>query len=165
MVALGLRRAVRAHIASRQVARVIYGAIIGLALVVALQSHPPGPGVVAGLLIGTAVAVALAEVYSEVVGSELRGRVRGELRHIAIDGVAVAAGVAFPAVFFLLAAVDVIEPHTAFTVAKWSGAGLIGFYGFVAARLSGAALVPALLQALAVCVIGLLLIGLKAVLH
>jgi hypothetical protein len=165
VVALDLRRAIRAHIASRQVARVIYGAIIGLALVVALESHPPGAGVVAGLVIGTAVAVALAEVYSEVLGSELRQRLHGELRQIAIDGAAVAAGVGFPAVFFVLAALDVLELDTAFTVAKWSGAGLIAFYGFCAARLSGAGVAAALLQALAVCLIGLALIALKAVLH
>jgi hypothetical protein len=29
------------HLRSRQVSRVIYGAIIGLALVVALEAHPP----------------------------------------------------------------------------------------------------------------------------
>src|SRR4051794_13259570 len=38
---VGLRRAVDAHLGSRDVARVIYGSIIGLALVVALGQHPP----------------------------------------------------------------------------------------------------------------------------
>jgi hypothetical protein len=53
-----------AHLGSRQVSRVIYGAIIGLAPVVALQAHPPPPGAVIATLLGTAAAVALAEVYS-----------------------------------------------------------------------------------------------------
>src|SRR5687768_1190646 len=49
----GVRRAIRAPLGSRQVARVIYGTIIGLALVVALGEHPPGPGIVAGSLLVT----------------------------------------------------------------------------------------------------------------
>ena len=35
------------HLGSRQVAKVVYGSIIGLALVVALEAHPPAPGVMA----------------------------------------------------------------------------------------------------------------------
>ena len=31
-----------------------------------------------------------------------------------------------------------MELDTAFRLAKWSGLGLIGFYGFAAARLAGA---------------------------
>jgi hypothetical protein len=42
---LGVGRAVRTHPGSRQVARVIYGTIIGLALVVALGEHPPATAV------------------------------------------------------------------------------------------------------------------------
>ena len=35
------------HLRSGQVSRVVYGSIIGLALVVAIQHHPPEPGVMA----------------------------------------------------------------------------------------------------------------------
>ena len=50
----------------------IYGAIIGLALVVALEHHPPTPAVVIVTLVATAVAVGLAELYSDVVGTQAR---------------------------------------------------------------------------------------------
>jgi hypothetical protein len=50
------------HLGSQQVAKVVYGSIIGLALIVALENHPPGPGVMAVWLLGTAIAVGLAEV-------------------------------------------------------------------------------------------------------
>lgn len=161
-------RAIQAHLGSRQVARVIYGAIIGLAIVVALEAHPPPPGFVASSLLGTALAVALAEVYSEVVGTETRtGRRvrRDELGRAAADALAVAFGIGFPTVFFLLAVMNAIETDSAFTLAKWSGATLIGFYGFWAARLAGAGLLVAVLQALAVSVVGGMLIVLKALLH
>lgn len=163
-----MRRRIEAHLGSLQVSRVIYGAIIGLALVVALESHPPGAGAVVGSLLATAVAVGLAEVYSDVLGAETRTRrrvARESMREIVADAVAVAFGIAFPAVFFILAAFDATEVDTAFTLAKWSGLGLIGFYGFAAARLSGAGVVASLLQAAAVGAIGGALIALKALIH
>jgi hypothetical protein len=156
------------HLGSTQVSRVMYGAIIGLALVVALESHPPRPGVVVGSLLGTAVAVGLAELYSELVGTEVRTRRRVErarFREIARDVAAVAFGIGFPAVFFLLSAAGAMQVDTAFELAKWSGLGLIGFYGFCAGRLSGMKLPAALLQAATVAAIGAFLIGLKALVH
>jgi hypothetical protein len=163
-----MRRAIEAHLGTQQVARVIYGAIISMALVVSLQAHPPPPGVVAATLLATAVAVGLAEFYSEVVGSETRNRRRvgrEAAREILEDVAAVGFGIAFPAVFFLLAVAGVLEDDTAFTVAKWSGLGLISFYGFIAGRLAGAGLWLSLLQALAVGVIGGVLIAFKALVH
>jgi hypothetical protein len=163
-----VHRAIEAHLDSRQVSRVIYGAIVGLALVVVMEDHPPSTAVVIATLLATAVAVALAELYSEVVGmsARLRRRIEAQrIRHVRDDVIAVAIGVAFPVVFFALSAVGAIELTTAFTVAKWSGLGLISFYGFCAARLSGATLSSSLLQAVAVGAVGALLIAIKALVH
>ena len=163
-----MQRVIQAHLRSAQVARVIYGAIIGLALVVTLEAHPTRPGVMAGTMIGTAVAVGLAEAYSEIVGSETRRHrrvARAELRHITVQALAVGFGVVFPAVFFILSAAGAMDVETAFTVAKWTGLGLIGFYGFCAGRLAGAGLVGSLAQATAVALVGALLIALKALIH
>ncbi len=159
---------VEAHLGSEQVSHVIYGAIIGLALVVALESHPPRPGVMAGTLLGTAAAVGLADIYSEIVGSETRTRRRvdrAHLRVIAAGAGAVAFGVAFPAAFFVLAAAGAMTADTAFDLAKWSGLGLTAFYGFAGARLVGDSVPTSILYGLAVGLIGGLLIGLKALVH
>jgi hypothetical protein len=159
---------IEAHLASAQVSRVVYGSIIGLALVVALEAHPPKPGVIVGSILGTAVAVGLAELYSEVVGTETRTRRRIDRTGLGaiLDHVfAVAFGIAFPAVFFVLAAAGAIEVDGAFTIAKWTGLGLIGFYGFTAARLAGLSVVRSLLRAAGVALIGAMLIVLKALLH
>ena len=156
------------HLGSSQVSRVIYGAIIGLALVVALEHHPPRPAVMVATLLATAVAVALAELYSEVVGIEVRTRRRVDRAHvraIATDVAAVGFGISFPAVFFLLSAAGAMEVDTAFELAKWSGLALIGLYGFWAARLAGARLPAALGKATAVALIGAFLIALKALVH
>ena len=163
-----VRSFLRAHLGSRQVARVIYGAIIGLALVVALEAHPPAPHAVIATLLGTTVAVALAELYSEFIGFETVRRRRAtpeERRHLYADMAAVSFGIAFPAVFFGLAAVDLLDDDAAFTVAKWAGLGLIGLYGFAGARLSGAGFAGSVMKATGVALIGAALIGLKAVVH
>jgi hypothetical protein len=156
--------ALLAHLASGQVARVVYGAIIGLALVVAMEAHPPPTGAVIATLIGTAVAVALAEFYSDMLDAKARHR-EEHGRAIAEHALAAAFGISFPAAFFLLAAAGVMEQDTAFTLAKWSGLGLIAFYGYCAGRLSGAGQLASALQAVAVGLIGAALIALKALVH
>ena len=163
-----MRSFLEAHLRSRQVARVVYGSIIGLALVVALEAHPPEAHAMIATLLGTAVAVALAELYSELIGFETVRRRKAssaEMRHLYADMAAVSFGIAFPAVFFALAVADVFSDDAAFTVAKWAGLGLIGLYGFAGARLSGAGMRKSILQGTAVALIGAALIGLKAIVH
>jgi VIT1/CCC1 family predicted Fe2+/Mn2+ transporter len=159
---------IKAHLGSRQVARVVYGAIIGLALIVALEKHPPAAGTMIASLMGTAVAVGLAELYAEIVGIETseRHRIRrDQLSELRDDSLAVGFGVAFPAIFFLLAVLGAIEVGTAFDLAKWTGVGLIGFYGFVAARFAGAPVSRALVQGIGAGAIGAALIAFKALVH
>jgi hypothetical protein len=163
-----MRASVANHLGSREVARVVYGATIGLALIVALQDHPPSAGAMIGWLLGTAVAVSLAEVYSEYVGIETSERHRVTRRQWAglrDEALAVAFGIGFPAVFFLPATVGLVTVDHAFSWAKWSGLGLIGFYGFWAARFSGAPIHRALLQAALVALVGAALVLLKSLLH
>ncbi len=166
--ASGLRRAVRRHLGSRDVVKVVYGAIVGLAFVVALEQHGGTAFQTAAGLVATALAVALAEAYSEFVGIETRERRhvrRTEVPGLAADAGAVALGAGFPAVFFVLASANVLELDTAFALAKWTGLGLIFAYAFAASRLSGSRWLTALLHAFAVGAIGGLLIVLKALVH
>jgi hypothetical protein len=59
----------------------------------------------------------------------------------------------------------VFHLDTAFAVAKWTGLGLIGFYGYWAARFAGAPVSRALVQAAMVAAVGGALIVFKALLH
>jgi hypothetical protein len=163
-----MRDAIVAHLGSRQVSRVLYGSIIGLALVVALEAHPPRAGVVAVSLVATAIAVGLAELYSDIVGTETRTRARVERRQIVemlSEVGAVAVGVAFPGIFFLIAAAGAIDVETAFTVAKWSGLALITAYGFIAARFTGETVLGSVRRAGIAGLIAAFLIVIKALLH
>ena len=163
-----LARVVDAHLGSRDVVRVIYGTIIGLALVVALQVHPPSAGQAAAAVMGTAVAVGLAEAYSELVGAEARTRRRiraSQVRTVLVDAGAVTFGAGFPALFLLLASAGAIDLELAFNLTKWTGLGLLCTYGFVAGRVSGWGVGGALVHSAAVGAMGGALIGLKALLH
>jgi len=163
-----IRRAIDAHLGSRDVTRVIYGSVIGLALVVALQAHSSTAAETAGAIVGTALAVALADCYSRVIGAEARtrGPVRlQQVRSAAADAGAVLFGAAFPALFFVLAAGGAMDVGLAFTLAKWTGLGLICLYGFAAGRLSGSSVGGALMHAALVGVIGAGVIALKSLMH
>ena len=156
------------HLRSGQVSRVVYGSIIGLALVLTLEAHPPSVLATITTLLATALAVALAELYSEVIGSRARAGMGGHaepMRVIIEDSGAVALGIAFPCVFFALAAIDVLDYDTAFSVAKWTGLTLLAGYGYLAARLSGSDRMASLLQATWVTAIAAALIVLKALVH
>jgi hypothetical protein len=163
-----LRRAIVAHVTSRDVTRVVYGAVVGLALVVALESHPPSAGQCIALVVATAIAVGLAEMYAELVGTAARERrpvTRADVRRSLIDALAVTLGAVFPAVFLILAAADVFSLATAFQIARWTGVGLLCAYGFAGARLAGFGLRQALIRAAAVGAIGGLLIEVKSLVH
>lgn len=165
---MSVRTGLASHLASRDVARVIYGAIVGLALVVVLQDHPPAAGEAVAAVAAAAVSVGLAELYSEVVAAEARARrpvPRQEVGRYARHAVPVVFGAGFPCVFFVLAAVGAMSLDAAFAWAKWSGLVLIGGYGFLAARLAGAHWLRAVLHGGAVATIGVVVIGVKALVH
>jgi len=145
--------------------RLIYGSIIGLALVVALEKHPPGAMATAASLLGTALAVGPAELYSEWIGRGAReghGITAAERRQLFEDTGIVTFGAGFPAVFFLAAAAGILEIDAAFTLSKWTVLGLIFAYGFAGARLAGASAARAVVEASLVGAIGSFLIALKA---
>lgn len=153
------------HLASRAISKVLYGSIVVLALEVALEDeHPPAPHVIASI-IGTGLAVAFAELYSDVIALEINRKRRPtsvEVAEIARKVSGVAVGAAFPVVFFGLAWAGVISVERAFEASIWTGLGLVGLYGFAAARLAGNGVVRAVLQASVMLLIGVAIIFVKS---
>jgi hypothetical protein len=165
---LRIRGAVAEHLESPDVARIVYGSVVGLALVVALQVHPPSAGQTVAVLVGTAIALGLAELYSEIIGTETRTRrpvERRAMREMVRQAGAATFGAAFPALFFILAAAGAIDTQLAFRLSKWTGLGLICGYGYLGSRLAGSTVVRSLVHAAAVGAIGGALIAFKALLH
>jgi hypothetical protein len=165
---VSVRQQIEEHLRSEEVSRVIYGAIIGLALILVLEHHPPSAAAVEATLIATGFAVGLAELYSEIIGewTRLGKRVeRHRVRHMLKGVGAVFAGIVCPGVYFILAALHLMKLDTAFTLAKWSGLVLIALYGYAAGRLSGASRATSVMHALSVAAVGAALIGFKALVH
>ena len=136
-----LRLALVGHLESTHVGRVVYGAIIGLALVVALQAHPPGSGTVVALIIGTAVAVGLAELYSELLGTETRTRRRPRARRSSSCSTTASPSPSAPpsppsSSSSPWRTSSTTTPRS--TSRSGPGLGLIAFYGYCAGRLAGA---------------------------
>lgn len=120
--------------------RAIYVLIAVLAITVALEDTGTDAGHAFAAVAGGAVALTLAEIFAGRIGTSLREQRRptvdersAEL-HAALTGLAVSA---LPTLFLLLAVLDVMKLHRAFTVAQWTGFGVIGAYTYLAARSTG----------------------------
>ena len=123
-----------------RVSKIIYGTIIVLVVIVTLEDHPPEPwGAIASVL-GASIAVALAEFYSELIGKRINKKRRlspVEIREIMGSVSAVLIGALLPLPILLLAWLDLFDVEFALRLDKWLLIGLLVFYGYAAAALSG----------------------------
>lgn len=149
-------------------ARSVYGGILVLAVLLALQAHPPGPYRSALLVAGTILAVLAAEAYADLLGLEIdRGRPasraerNAKLRELGVVTVA-AEG---PILIFLLSGVGVIDEGLAFTLAIWLTIGLLFLEGFLARWLAGRSFLDSLRSGCAVGGIAVALAVFKSLAH
>ncbi|TFG71857.1 MAG: hypothetical protein E4H22_03745 [Solirubrobacterales bacterium] len=146
-------------------AHAIYGSVIVLAVIVAEQGTSASAAQVIASVAGAAVVTALAEVYANYIGGTIRFRRRlsAAERNVVERNVAVGFATAIsPIVFFVLAALDVIDLDTAFDVAIWAGVGILGAHAAAANRLAGFPITQSVLFGLAFAALGAALVGLKA---
>jgi VIT1/CCC1 family predicted Fe2+/Mn2+ transporter len=163
-----LKASVESHLGSHDVSRVLYGTIVGLALVLALEADAHRAGETAVFILATALTIGLAELFAEAISQEARTREpisRAQLGPLVRDALAVVIGAGFPAIFFILSALGLMKGHTAFTLAKWSGLALVCAYAFLAARMTGAHVRHATRHAVTAGLIGVALIVVKSLLH
>jgi hypothetical protein len=165
---IGRRGAGRRQVEGQLAARSVYGAIVVLALLLAMQDHPPGPLAAAALVAGTVTAILAAEAYAEILGEEIDRHERltrqqrlHKLRELASMSVAAE----WPIAFLVLGGAGVLEDETAFRLARWVALALLFIYGFVAARMTGRSVSAALRSAVALGSIGVLLALLKSLVH
>src|SRR5215831_6729141 len=115
----------------------VYGTLIVLAVVTGLDDVSASAREAFFGVLGAAIAVALSEMYADMIGTTIRERRtpnRAEYQEFAVD-VAFGFGAALvPAIFFLFAWVGVMNLGRAFTVAEWSGIGILFVYVLAAAR-------------------------------
>jgi hypothetical protein len=149
-------------------ARSIYGAILVLALLLALQEHPPGPFRAALLVSGTVLAVLAAEVYAEVLGMEFdlgRTATREEFRHELRKFGPITLSAEVPVLVLVLSGFGLFSEHLAFQLAIWLTVALIAAEGFLARRLAGRSLFASLRSACVLGGIGIALAVFKQLAH
>ncbi len=150
-----------------RVAKIIYGTIIVLVVIVTLEDHPPAPRVAIASVLGASIAVALAEFYSELIGKrihEKRRLSRMEIREITTAVSAVLVGALLPLPILILAGLDVFSVDLALRLDKWLLIGLLIFYGYAAAAVSGSGRLWATFMALLAGSIGAVVVLIKAAL-
>lgn len=148
-------------------AKIIYGTIIVLVVIVTFEGHPPTPKVAIGSVLGASIAVALAEFYSELIGKrihEKRNLTRDDIHDIATSVSAVLIGALLPLPILLLALFGVLSIESALELDQWLLIGLLIVYGYGAAVLSGAGRLWATMFALMAGAIGIIVVLIKAAL-
>lgn len=152
-----------AAVRGERAAHAIYGSIVVLAVIVAVQDAA-GAGEVIASVIGAAFVTALAEVYADYIGGTIRaGRhPTSAERDIAFKNVAIGFLTAIiPVVYFVLAALDMMGLNAAFDAAVWTGVGVLGTYALIANLLAGFSFARSLLIGLGFTALGATLVVLK----
>ncbi len=157
----------RERIAERA-ARAVYGTIIGLAVILALEETGAGANDVTAATVGAVIAAALAELYAQYIGAEIRERrppAAAEIWAVAIDTAAGTLAALIPVIPFVLAELGALDRESAYDIAPWLGVGVLVAFAALANRFVGLtggrnAVVTAVALAVA-----LVLIGLKALVH
>jgi hypothetical protein len=146
----------------------VYGSVIVLAVIIALDETSIRPREAIASVIGAAIATLLAELYADYLGEtirEARSPTHAERVRALSDASAGMIAAALPVVFFVLAAADVMSMESAFDAAIWTGVGVVGFYAFVANRAAGFSVARSLLACVAFALLGTILVLIKAAVH
>ncbi len=146
----------------------VYGSIIVLAVITGLDEASATSRECLVAVVGLAIAVGLSQIYSDMIAAtfhEQRTLRRDEWLEISAN-VAFGFGAALlPAIFFVLASVGVLSLGHAFSIAEWTGIGVIWIYVFAAARATGLPLVRSLVWSVALTACGVGLVELKLLAH
>ncbi len=143
----------------------VYGSVIVLAVVIALDDTDVGPRSVVESVLAAAIATVLAEVYADHLAGMIRearvptSRERMETARNATAGLVAAV---LPVIFFVLAWIGVLGIDAAFTAATWTGVGVVGSYAFLASRISGSTLGRSIAAGIGFTILGAILVLLKA---
>jgi hypothetical protein len=143
----------------------VYGSVIVLAVIVALDGTGVRSREVIASVLGAAIATVLAEIYADYLAATIRwgrrptGAERAErLRNAAVGLIAAV----LPVIFFLFSALGTITLEAAFAAATWTGVGVVGFYAFVANRRSGMGIGMSLAVGAGFAALGAVLVLVKA---
>ncbi|NGN62619.1 hypothetical protein G5C51_01695 [Streptomyces sp. A7024] len=149
-------------------ARGVYGCIVVLALLLALEEHPPPAFEAASLLAATVTGIVLAEGFATAIGQEVeRGRplTRAERAKALTEGAGAFMAAPAPLCFLLLAGFGVLSEERALTLSRWVTLALLFGFCSTAGGLAGRTRKSALLAGAGAAVIGAVLANFKSLTH
>ena len=149
-------------------ARGVYGAIVVLALLLAMKDHPPGPWAAAGLVTVSVLAVLAAELYAELLGLEIdlgRAATRAEQRAKLHELGPITLSAEAPVAVLVLSGLGLVHEDRAFDLAVVLTIALITVDGFLARRLAGRTVAESLRSAVFLGSIGIALAVVKQLSH
>lgn len=149
-------------------ARGVYGCIIVLSLLLALEDHPPPAFEAALLLAATLIGIVAAEAFASLIGQEVeRGRppTRAERRRTVAERSMAFSAAAGPLLFFVLAGFGLFAERLAFTLSRWVTLILLFAFCSAARGLSGRTRTNALLTGVAAAALGVVLANFKSLTH
>jgi hemolysin III len=150
------------------VARAVYGLVTVLAVLQAMELHPPPPWVGVVTLLGTTVAVALVEAYAHSIATILtvqHGLSREEVHEIGREVAPVLIGAQAPTIVLLLAAFNLLPMELAIDLAQLVAFVLLFGYGWRVGALLDNRWPRQLLSGLLLIAIGGIIVGIKAAFH
>ncbi|CAM5367545.1 hypothetical protein SALBM135S_08523 [Streptomyces alboniger] len=149
-------------------ARSVYGCIVVLALLLAMEEHPPSAFEAALLLGVTLLGIVAAEAFAWSVGQEAeRGRrlTFAEYRRTVIEHAAALLAAPLPLLFFTLAGFGLFAERLAFTLSRWVTLALLFGFCCTARRLSGRDWTNAVLTGCVATLVGVVLANFKSLAH
>lgn len=153
------------HRRAERLSHALYGLIIVTATLVAERAHVTEVSEALGLLLATAIVLLLAHTYSSVMAERaVEGHNLGSVgrRMVVEDNVPVLFAIVAPAVFFILAAIDVMSLHDAYTVSIVVSLIALFGLGLYEGRASSMGWGPSLLSGIAAGAIGVVVVAFEA---
>ena len=150
-------------------ARAVYGLLIVMAVLEAMEVHPPHAGWEGPeLLVGTVLAVALAEVYADLIAGMLVHHKRPSRTELGLTGREAAPlliGAPLPIVALVLSALGWVGIHRAIDAAQVIAYTTLLLFGWRTARQLDTRLPARVMAGLTFAAIGFLLVAIKAAFH
>ena len=150
------------------VSRAVYGLVTVLAVLQAMELHPPSAWHGAATLFGTTLAVALLEAYSVAIAEMLareRGLSRDEFRAIRRDVGPVIVSAQGPTILLLIAAIGLISVERAIDLAQLVAFLFLFGYGWRIGKLLHERWLLQIMSGLLLVAIGGIIVGIKAAFH
>jgi hypothetical protein len=150
-------------------ARAIYGAILVMAVIIAI-SHDDSVGTAAilGAVAATTLVFWLAHVYAEALGNRVSGgqeRVFANVRAAALHEWPLVEAAVLPVMALLLGVIGLVQRDTAVSIAIGVGVLELFAWGIAAGRRAQLSLKATIGVGVANGALGLLMVGLKVLVH